>query len=736
VASLIDNFPALERLLLKRRRKIIPVIRQLAATDCGPASLAMVLGYFGKNVPLDDVRRRMGISRDGVTATSLLNTGRSYGLSARAVQLEPENVANIPPGAILYWEFNHFVVLEKSGLKTIKIVDPAFGRRSISVKQFSTSFTGVALIFEPGEIFTAHKEGKDHQLTSLFGQIFQRRDLIARIIFASLFVQSLAAIVPLLLAIVVDRVIPHSDLSLLIVLAGAYCTFQIFSVISGYIRTQLLIHLRTDLEARFTLRFLDHLINLPYSFFQQHTSGDLMVRLGSNSTIRDMLTSSALSAMLDGTMAALYLLLLLIASVPLTLVALGLAFIRFVLLATVRWRQRRLIVETLENQARSQTFQVEMISGIETLKAMGLEQRSAETWSHLFVEGLNIAVRQGQLDALFEGCLNFLSTATTLVFLFYGAALVLRGTLSLGLMLAFSAIAAGFLGPLNSLVSAVLQMQTVEIYIERVNDVFRTAPEQTPGVFPPIGALKGNIAVENLTFRYSTESPCVVNEVSVSFDIGSRVALVGRSGSGKSTFAKLLAGLYEPTSGRVTLDGHDLRTVNLRSVRSQFGIVTQDTHLFAGSIRSNISLSNPDMSLDQVVRSAKLASIHDDIIAMPMGYETVIHDRGLSLSGGQRQRLAIARAIASGPRILILDEATSHLDSMTEHLVANNLSSLRCTQVIVAHRLSTIMQAELILVMDEGQIVEQGNHGSLLAAGGIYASLVQAQRESRQVELA
>jgi ABC-type bacteriocin/lantibiotic exporter with double-glycine peptidase domain len=370
-----------------------------------------------------------------------------------------------------------------------------------------------------------------------------------------------------------------------------------------------------------------------------------------------------------------------------------------------------------------------MLSGMETLKAMGLEQRAAEKWSHIFVDGLNISIKQGRLEAVFAGLLNAIGTATALAFLFYGGFLVLRGALSLGMMMAFSALAAGFLGPLTNLVNSAMQLQMIEVYLERLNDVMEAPTEQDyahPKISEP---LRGSIALEHVSFRYGGHAEMVLEDICIRLDPGIRIALVGRTGCGKSTLARLVAGLYAPNSGRVLFDDKDLKDLDIRSVRNQLGIVTQDIQLFGGSIRWNIALTDQHMTLERVVHAAKIAGVHDEIIAMPMGYETALTDRGMSLSGGQRQRLAIARAVAKGPRLLILDEATSHLDAATEEQVVRNLSSLNCTQVIIAHRFSTIRKADLIVVLESGKIAEQGTHEDLLRKGCMYAELVAAQRD-------
>src|SRR5262249_5430847 len=375
----------------------------------------------------------------------------------------------------------------------------------------------------------------------------------------------------------------------------------------------------------------------------------------------------------------------------------------------------------------SGAYTVQVLAGIETLKAMGREDRAVQHWSNLFVDNLNASLGRGQLGALVDALTASLRLASPLIVLCIGALQVLAGDLSLGTMLALNALAAGFFAPLSNLVSTAGELQLVENYAERLDDVFNTAPEQDRSKAKQVQVLRGLIELDHVSFRYGPLSPFVIQDVSVRIEPGQFVALVGKSGSGKSTLASLLAGLYLPGSGRILYDGVDLSELDLRSVRQRLGIVTQRPYLFNQSIRQNIAGADPSVSLDAVVDAAKRACIHEEILEMPLGYNTVLQEGGGSVSGGQRQRIALARALVTKPAILILDEATSALDAVTEKNVQAELAKLRCTRIIIAHRLSTIASADLLLVLDQGRVVEHGTHQELISRRGAYEQLVSAQ---------
>ena len=714
-----------------RLLKGVEFVPQLTPTDCGAASLASVLAYHGKHVPIHELRSVLGGGRNGVTAKQLLAAARSFGMSARGVAIEPSKLRYLPPASILHWNLAHFVVYESSNAKFVTIVDPAVGRRRVPMEEAAKSLSGVALVLEPGQSFKRQRPKRRVRWGRYAQWMFGVRGVWGRVLATSVFLQLIALSVPGFMAVVVDKVVPRGDIQLLQLVGAGFLLLISFNFLSTLLRSRLLLELRSKVEARMSFDFVDHMFGLPYAFFQQRTTGDLLMRLSSQVAIREVLTSGALSALLDGMLVGLYFALLLGAAPSLAGIALVVAALQVAVFVLAARKNAQLVVEGLAAQSQLEAYQVEMLSGMETLKSMGAGERAFSRWTDLYVHSLNRSIARDRLDGTFQTLVSTLQFAGPSCLLLAGAHAVLDGTLSLGAMLGLSALGSGFLNPVANLVGTAMRLTRLRGYMERIEDVLDTPAEvastRTAHERNAVGALAGSIQVSELTFKYPSEPNYTLQRLSFIAAPGECLAIVGPSGSGKSTLARLLAGLYTPHSGTIAFDGHELRNWDLLALRERLGIVTQDTRLFAGTIRDNVALFDPGIAQAEIEVACRLACLHDAIVQMPMGYDTMLVDGGSSLSGGQRQRLSLARALVRKPGVLILDEATSALDAVTERAVQENLRALRCTRVIVAHRLSTVVEADKIMVLERGRIVGVGAHAELLEHCTTYRDLVLSQ---------
>lgn len=718
-------------------RKRVPLLMQLNEVECGLACLAMILCYYGRKTSISELRLRFGVGRDGFSARGIVSAARYYGLRVRAISLQQNDFRFVRLPAIVHWEFNHFVVVERWSRSYVDVADPARGRCRPSHDEFDAGFTGIVLTFEPGVTFNRHAVSSRRTFRTYILQYIQQAPAIfLQLLGASLLILAIGLILPLLTKVVVDQILPLGMANVMTILGVGIFVLFLAETIATLLREWLLVYLRARIDIYMMLRFVEHLFTLPYSFFQQRSSGDLLTRLTSNTILRDILSNELLAALLDSGLVIFYLAILLWQSLPFGLLTLGIGLLQVLLLVGSNRPIRTLASRELLAYGKLLGYMSEALTGIATLKGSGAEHQAFERWSNLFFDQLNISLRHSYFSSTITTILTALRSLAPLALLWLGAVQVLNGTITIGTMMALIALAGAFFAPLASLVNSGQQLQLVGAHLERIEDVMEAEPEQKGLALQLLPQLTGHICLENVSFRYASDAPEVLHHLNLTIEAGQKVAIVGPSGAGKSTLGKLFLGLHVPTSGTISYDHIPLQQLHYQEVRRQFGVVLQEATLFSGSILSNIALNNSSITKQQAIEAAEIAAIHEDIMRMPMGYETFVSEGGSALSGGQCQRLAIARAIAHKPALLLLDEATSHLDVTTEQKVAQQLQTLSCTQIIIAHRLSTIRNADVILVLDQGTIVEKGSHRELLQRNGPYARLMQQQLEQRSEEYA
>ncbi len=705
--------------------------------ECGAACLAMILGYHGRKTRLAEIRDLFGSGRDGVSAWEILEAAESFGLEAGGFEVEAKDFDQVPLPAIAFWEMNHFVVVEEWSPTAVTVVDPGLGRIQHDRPHFDEHFSEVVLTFDPTDSFSdaapAPPPAWRTYLQAMLSTTGANRFLIT-IILASIVLQLLNLALPLLTRWLIDDVIGLNMTNLMGLLGLGLVLLAATNLATSYLRGRWLIFLQARFDRQMMLDFFSHILSLPITFFQHRTSGDLLNRLGSNMTIREVFTNNTLSTILDGFLVITYLVILLVWEPLFGLVVLLLGAIQVALLLVTAAQIHILTQRTLVGEVNSHSYLLEALNNMATLKAFGAEGRVHAHWSKLFQDYLDVLIKQSVLAMSIDAILTTIRTFSPLLLLSVGAIFVINGEMTLGTMLGLNALAISFLTPLSSLIQNGQQLQFVGAHLARVADVMDADSEQRHESPQPAPELEGVIEMKDVSFQYEPGGAMVLEQISLSISPGQKLAIVGHTGSGKSTLGALLLGLYIPGSGIIAFDGHPLNSLDFRSVRRQFGVALQEISLFNASIRDNIALQDHHLPLEEIISAAKLAEIDEEIQEMPMGYETILGEDGSGLSGGQKQRLMLARALVNRPKVLLLDEATSHLDALTEKRVMQSLDSLKITRIVIAHRFSTIRDADQIVVLHKGRIVASGSHDTLISTNEHYSLLVDGQFNSSVLE--
>jgi ATP-binding cassette, subfamily B, bacterial len=699
-------------------KKKIPIRTQTHGGDCGPACLSMVLAYHGIEPDPDRLREEVIVGRNGVSARSLLDAGRRHGLIGRGVKCTIGGLKGLPPGSILFWNFQHFVVLERVAKRGMHIVDPAFGRRRVSFEIANKAFTGIALEFLPqvsisNSSRSMMRSGKpsDNPWRHL-RYFFPREKAWVPLLISSLLLISASFAVPIATEYFADHVTRAHSLHgfarwvpVVAILSGLFLALQIVRSFSVGI-------LQAIGDKQATLKIFEHLLSLPYDYFQNRSTGDLVTRVRTSTQVRQVLTTSALSALFDGSLILVYMTLLVLLDWILALVVIGLAIADVVVLAVGWRRQDWMATDALEVQAKSQGELVELIDAMPALKAAGMEGAVGERWTHTLIDEINARTSSTRNVAMLAGIGTSIQFSAPLIVLVVGALRVTSGSDSLGKVLAFSSLSIGLFFPLAGLVQSGLLAASLGASLRRMGEIIRTAPENAAGSLIGMNRVSGSVELRNVDFAYPGSTLNVLNDLALEFQKGEFVAVMGGSGSGKSTLAMMIAGLYLPTSGQVLIDGIATHEMDRSSLRRSISYISQSNNLFAGTIIENIMWGNPEATIKDVVKAAELAEIHSDISRMRMGYSTLLGPAGAGLSGGQKQRVILARALLRKSKLLILDEATSALDSTVESRIFDNLLGCNLTLITVAHRLPIRHKPDRIVVLEKGSIASISTNGA------------------------
>lgn len=711
----------------------VPVVMQMEALECGAASLAMILAYYEKWVPLEQVRLDCGVSRDGSNARNILRAARSYGLTAKGYRYEPEGLkANGKFPCIIHWNFNHFVVL--NGFRGNKAVlnDPAKGTYSVPMQTFDDSFTGICLFFEPAEGFVP--EGKPQSMLQYAKKRLAGAGTAIAFVTLTTVISSLLGIVtPAFSRIFLDRLLTSENPEWLMPFTLALAGISVLQLIVAWIQAVYSLRINGKLAMVGNTTFLWKVLHMPMAFFSQRMAGDIQGRQSANAMIAEQLVGTLAPLALNAAMMVFYLVVMLRYSVLLTLIGLVSILANLVLSSVISKKRINLTRVQMRDAGKLAGTTVAGIEMIETIKASGAENGFFEKWAGYQASVNTSQVRFQRMNQLLGLLPALVSSICSTAVLMTGVFLAMQGCFTVGMIMAFQGFLSSFLSPATTLISAGQTLQEMRTDMERIEDVMRYPDddifaEDGGDESTEYGKLSGSIELNNVSFRYNENMPLILDDLSLKIRPGQYVAIVGRTGCGKSTLLRLLLGFEKPQKGAIYYDGKDLERIDLRSLRRRIGVVMQNGKLFQGDIYSNIVISAPWLSQQDAWEAAELTGIAEDIRRMPMGMNTVISKGSGGISGGQRQRLMIARAIAPKPKILMFDEATSALDNITQKKVSESLDRLKCTRIVIAHRLSTIRQCDRILVLDHGRIVEDGTYDELIAASGFFAELVARQR--------
>lgn len=676
------------------RRHHLPLVMQTEAAECAIACLAMIARYHGHETDLASLRRRFSTSLKGVNLARMIEIAQVLGFEARPLRAELEYLPEAQMPCILHWDLNHFVVLNRVTRKGAEIYDPARGRYRMPLAEASKHFTGIVLELTPGTDFTLVQERQRISLRTLTGRITGLTRVLIQVFGLALAIEVLALVMPFQIQWVIDQVLVSADKNLLVTMTLGFLIVMALQTGLSIARAWILSWFGATLNAQWVTNLFSHLLKLPLEYFEKRHMGDIVSRFSSVQSIQSTLTGSFAEALLDGLMGSLALVILCLYSLPMT----GCVLVAFLLYALLRWALYRTLWRINEEQlvygARQQTELMESVRGVQAIKLANKQSERKARLANATLEAAKRNMHSQRITLVFGAINQCLFGTQRIVLIALGAYLAMHGRFSAGMLVAFVAYAEQFSSKIGSLVDKVVEFRMLKLHAERIADIALSVPEQHVHGVHSGTEPEPRVEVKNLAFRYAEGEPWILRNLNLTIGAGEAVAIVGPSGCGKSTLVKLLLGLLEPTEGSIEIGGIDIKRYGLDNYRELIGTVMQDDTLFAGSIADNISFFDSAASMDDILAAAKAAAIHDEIMLTPMAYESFIGDMGAALSGGQKQRLILARALYRKPKLLILDEATSHLDTAKELVINEAIREMEVTRIVIAHREQTIASAD------------------------------------------
>ncbi len=674
-----------------RWRRRVPVIHQTETSECGLACLAMICGHFGKNIDLISLRRKFNLSARGANLAGINSIAEQLGMVTRALSLELDELGALKTPCILHWDFSHFVVLVSVKRNRYVLHDPARGRRNVGLEEMTRYFTGVALEVWPGSEFSEETTQNRIQLRSLINSIYGIKSTLAKIFCLSVVIEAINLVMPVGTQLVMDHAIPAGDRGLLTLISAGLMFFILLRAATGMLRAWSSLVMGTLINVQWQSGLFNHLLRLPLAYFERRKLGDIQSRFGSLDTLRATFTTSVVGAIMDSIMVVGVFVMMLLYGGYLTWIVLGFTTVYVLIRLVTYGYYRQISEETLVRGARASSYFMETLYGIATVKIQGMAERRGTHWLNLKIDAINSGIKLTKMDLFFGGINTFVAACDQVAILWLGTSLVIDNQMTIGMFVAFGSFRGQFSDRVASLTNFLLQLRMMSLHNERIADIaLHEKEEKKPELDIVADMTPVSLETTDLSYRYDSQSAPVFSGLYLSVTPGESVAITGTSGAGKTTLMKVLCGLFEPDSGKVLVNGTDIRQLGINNYHRMIACVMQDDRLFSGSIRENICGFSEEMDEAWMIECARASYIHDVIMKMPMGYETLIGELGEGLSGGQKQRIFIARALYRRPGILFMDEATSSFDTESERFVNVAIRNMNITRVIIAHRETTL----------------------------------------------